>query len=94
MTCACGNSFEVGATVPEMKLEICSACHPFFTGGQKLIDTAGRVDRYRARLEKAEKLKAKRGKIAPARKPVKKLKVEIANDRFAQTGKPDQVLSS
>ena len=45
--CACGNSFETRSTVSELKVDICSACHPFFTGKQKLIDTAGRVERYR-----------------------------------------------
>ncbi|MFH1153416.1 MAG: 50S ribosomal protein L31 [Pseudomonadota bacterium] len=46
-SCACGNSFEVGSTKENIKVEICSACHPFFTGKQKLVDTAGRVDRFR-----------------------------------------------
>ena len=47
VTCACGNSFETRSTASELKLDICSACHPFFTGKQKLVDTAGRVERYR-----------------------------------------------
>ncbi len=46
VTCACGNSFETFSTVGDMQLEICSACHPFFTGKQKLVDTAGRVERF------------------------------------------------
>ncbi len=45
--CLCGNEIEVGATVPGMHIEICSKCHPFFTGKQKLVDTAGRVERFR-----------------------------------------------
>ena len=45
--CACGNQFEVGATIQEISVEICSQCHPFFTGKQKLVDTAGRIDRFR-----------------------------------------------
>jgi len=45
-TCACGNEVETGSVNDEMKVEICSACHPFFTGKQKLIDTAGRVEKY------------------------------------------------
>ena len=45
--CACGATFETGSTRPELKVEICSACHPFFTGKQKLIDTGGRVDRFK-----------------------------------------------
>jgi large subunit ribosomal protein L31 len=44
--CACGNTFKTRSTKPELHLEICSACHPFFTGRQKLIDTEGRVDRF------------------------------------------------
>jgi len=47
VTCACGSSFETRSTATELKLDICSECHPFFTGKQKLIDTAGRVERYR-----------------------------------------------
>jgi large subunit ribosomal protein L31 len=49
VTCACGNSFTTGSTLPEMKVEICSVCHPFFTGKQKLIDSAGRVERFQKR---------------------------------------------
>ncbi|MEX1307086.1 MAG: 50S ribosomal protein L31 [Eubacteriales bacterium] len=50
--CACGNTFETGSTVKEMKVEICSECHPFFTGKQKLVDTGGRVDRFKKRYAK------------------------------------------
>lgn len=45
--CACGNTFETGSTKEELKVEICSACHPFFTGRQKLVDTGGRVERFK-----------------------------------------------
>lgn len=44
--CACGNSFETQSTTPEIRVEICSACHPFFTGRQKIIDTEGRVEKF------------------------------------------------
>jgi len=47
--CACGNSFETRSTLADIHVEICSTCHPFFTGKQKLIDTAGRVERFRQR---------------------------------------------
>ena len=47
VVCACGNTFETRSTVAQIHVEICSACHPFFTGKQKLIDTAGRVERFR-----------------------------------------------
>ena len=46
ISCACGNSFETGSTKKSMKVEMCSACHPFFTGKQKIVDTAGRVERF------------------------------------------------
>ncbi len=49
----CGNTFTTRATTPEIEVEICSDCHPFYTGKQKLVDTAGRVDRFRARQEAA-----------------------------------------
>ena len=47
--CACGETFETGSVQPEVRVEICSKCHPFFTGKQKLIDTGGRVDRFKKR---------------------------------------------
>ncbi len=50
--CACGNSWTTGATVPEIKVDVCSACHPFFTGQQRIVDTAGQVDRFMRRLER------------------------------------------
>jgi len=53
VTCACGNSWVTGATVPEMKIDLCSACHPFFTGEQRIVDTAGQVDRFMKRLERS-----------------------------------------
>lgn len=55
--CACGNQFTVGATVPEIKVEICSNCHPFYTGKGKVVDTKGRVERFKKRLEKTKKKK-------------------------------------
>lgn len=52
--CACGNSWETRSTTPDIHVEICSACHPYFTGKQKLVDTAGRVERFRQRYAKAD----------------------------------------
>ncbi|MEI6519745.1 MAG: 50S ribosomal protein L31 [bacterium] len=46
VTCGCGNSFQTRSTQKEMRVEICSACHPFYTGQQKILDTAGRVERF------------------------------------------------
>ncbi len=53
--CACGNEFEAGSTLKEIKVEICSKCHPFFTGKQKLVDSAGRVERFRRKYAKFQK---------------------------------------
>ena len=50
--CACGNTWTTGATVPEIKVDVCSACHPFYTGEQRIVDTAGQVDRFMKRLER------------------------------------------
>jgi len=51
-TCACGNTVELGSVNTEMNVEICSACHPFFTGKQKLVDTAGRVEKFMKKYAK------------------------------------------
>ena len=53
VTCACGNTFQTRSTKPELHVEICSNCHPFYTGKQKLMDTGGRVERFQRRLERA-----------------------------------------
>ena len=53
VTCSCGNTFETRSTKPELRVEVCSACHPFYTGKQKLLDSGGRVERFQRRLEKA-----------------------------------------
>lgn len=55
ISCACGASFEVGSTKKDISVEICSKCHPFFTGKQKLVDTAGRIERFRRKYEKFQK---------------------------------------
>lgn len=47
VTCACGNTFETRSTAPEIHIEVCSRCHPFYTGTQRLVDTAGRVERFK-----------------------------------------------
>lgn len=54
IVCACGNAIETRSTVEEIHVEICSSCHPFFTGRQKLIDTAGRVEKFRAKYGLSE----------------------------------------
>jgi large subunit ribosomal protein L31 len=50
--CACGNTWKTGATQEVIRTDVCSACHPFFTGEQRIVDTAGQVDRFMRRLEK------------------------------------------
>jgi len=52
VVCACGNTFQTRSTKPSIRLEICSSCHPFFTGRQKFVDTAGRVERFQRRFAK------------------------------------------
>ncbi len=66
--CACGNEFQTRATKPEIKVEICSECHPFFTGEQRYVDTAGRVDKFRRRaaLQAEKAAKAAEEKAAKA----------------------------
>jgi len=56
-TCACGAVFAVGSTMPTIAMEICSQCHPFFTGNEKVIDTAGRVERFNKRKAATAKVK-------------------------------------
>ncbi|TSC96338.1 MAG: large subunit ribosomal protein L31 [Parcubacteria group bacterium Athens1014_10] len=57
--CACGNTLTTGSTLKEIRVEICSKCHPFFTGKQKLVDTAKRVDRFKKLMEKREEIRKK-----------------------------------
>ena len=53
--CSCGNTFTTRSTKPELHVEICAACHPFYTGKQKLVDTGGRVERFRRRAARSQK---------------------------------------
>lgn len=55
ITCACGERFTTRSTKKDIRVEICSKCHPFFTGKQKLVDTGGRVDRFNKRLEQSQR---------------------------------------
>ena len=60
--CACGKTYKVGSTKEKIDIEICANCHPFFTGKEKLIDIAGRVEKFKAKREKAAKTAAKKKK--------------------------------
>jgi len=65
VTCACGNSFTTGSTKPELKVDLCSQCHPFYTGKQKLVDSAKRVEKFKAKMEKQKEIGSERkGKTA------------------------------
>ena len=68
VTCACGNTFQTGATIKEIHIELCSACHPFYTGKQKLLDTARRVEKFKERTSKkaapGTKVTGKKAKVA------------------------------
>jgi len=59
VTCACGNTFATGSTVEQIKVEICDKCHPFYTGNEKTIDAAGRVERFKAKQAKSTEKKKK-----------------------------------
>lgn len=74
--CACGNSWTTGGTVAEYNLDICSNCHPFYTGKQKTLDTRGRIDRFTKRMTLGEQAKAKAG--------TKKAKSEEATEKSAE----------
>lgn len=76
VTCACGNMFTTGATVPEIRVEVCYACHPFYTGQMKFVDTAGRVDAFKAKMAKATQHITKSEKRMA--KKIKKLQEEAA----------------
>ncbi|OGY44558.1 MAG: 50S ribosomal protein L31 [Candidatus Buchananbacteria bacterium RIFCSPHIGHO2_02_FULL_40_13] len=83
VTCACGQIFTVGSTLENIAVEICSACHPFYTGKQKLVDSARRVDKFKKRVEVAQKVgkktltkKAKKTK-QKAKQAAKKVKIEV-----------------
>ena len=64
VTCACGNTFVTGATVPEIRVDVCQKCHPFFTGEMKFVDTLGKVEKFEQSRKKAEKIKVQRQEVA------------------------------
>lgn len=90
--CACGNVITTGSVKEEMKVEVCSACHPFYTGKKRVVDTAGRVDRFKKRMEKSEKIVAdkmertekKKKPAAKAEKPVIKPAKAVAKKKVAK----------
>ena len=58
VTCSCGNTFQTRAVIEDIHLSVCSACHPFYTGQQKMLDTEGRVDRFKKKYAKFQKAQA------------------------------------
>jgi len=72
VTCACGNNFTTGSTEKELKVELCSMCHPFFTGQQKIVDTARRVEKFKEKMAKKEKTQKKGKTVKRKEKDAKK----------------------
>ncbi len=70
--CSCGHSFTTGSTLPEIKVEICSKCHPFFTGEERYVDSLGRVEKFKQKQEKASRKYIKKKQ----RKVIKRLEAE------------------
>ena len=64
--CGCGNTFDTRSTVPELKVDICNVCHPFYTGKLKFVDTAGRIEKFKTKFAGAGYASLKRGKKQPA----------------------------
>ncbi|HNV70264.1 MAG TPA: 50S ribosomal protein L31 [Candidatus Ozemobacteraceae bacterium] len=87
VTCACGNTFETMSTAKELRVEVCSGCHPFFTGTQRLLDTTGRVEKFKQKIEAhkthiAENpVKAKKPVTKPAAKPAPEAKKAKADTK-------------
>ena len=82
VTCVCGNSFTTGSTLPEIKVEICSACHPFYTGKQKLVDSARRVEKFQTKVTAQKEIaKTRKGKkVKRAARDVAKAKTETKKE--------------
>lgn len=90
--CACGNSFTIGSTVKELHVELCSACHPFYTGKQKLVDTARRVEKYEEKIAKQKTAaKQRKGKkVKHAARAEKKTSSEKTEAKTASKAKKEK----
>ncbi len=91
VVCACGNTWKTGATVAEIRTDICSACHPFYTGEQRIVDTEGQVDRFMKRLQVRDNKRAEVQTREAARNPENMPLTEVGLDRrmvaaFAEAG--------
>ena len=93
--CACGATYEIGSTQQNIRVDICSACHPLFTGKQKLLDTAGRVEKFRRKYEKAaerkKKLEEAKRKIEEAKKKTEEKKKMTEEEMIAEKLKAAEV---
>ena len=87
ITCACGNVFKVGSTVEKIEIEICSACHPFYTGKKKLIDSAGQVDRFQKKMEMAKKMQAEKKAKEKAKKSNKQSAKKLTSSKTTTSSK-------
>jgi large subunit ribosomal protein L31 len=87
VSCSCGNTFEIGSTVEELKVDICSACHPFFTGEMRFVDVQGRVEKFQAKMQQAQTYKAqiKQKKTQGTQKQAPKSLREMMSDLKAQS---------
>lgn len=85
VVCSCGNSWVTGSTMPEIRTDVCSACHPFYTGEQRIVDTAGQVERFMKRLERRQSESARRELEIRARREAE----EAARKARARGDNPD-----
>jgi large subunit ribosomal protein L31 len=85
VTCACGNSWETRSTKPEIRVELCPKCHPFYTGEQRIVDSAGQVERFMQRMQNASE--------APRRKKAERRQQKIAS-RQRQRRSEEQLLET
>ncbi|NDJ53977.1 MAG: 50S ribosomal protein L31 [Chloroflexi bacterium] len=86
VVCACGNTWTTGATQPELRTDVCSACHPFYTGEQRIVDTEGQVDRFMRRLRMRDQMQAEADQRAeektPLDLPVTELELGTRNEKL------------
>ena len=92
VTCACGNNFEVGSTLETLRVELCNECHPFYTGKQKFVDTARRVEKFQEKMTRVKEAaasrkgkKAKRAAKATAKKDDKKTADKKADEKTEES---------
>lgn len=96
VTCGCGNTFVTGSASPTLKVDICSACHPFFTGEMKFVDRQGRVDRFIQKMKKAEEALAqkKAKKAAKSSNAPSKSYQEILRDQQSELRKQEKAAAA